>query len=405
MGPTSPTPKAEAPAPKTSQEEILALASGGQTRAAAVSQKLAELSRLHGDEVYARFIHLVSHLDLPAAEARHHCDAIALHTQDLARRLERPIDFRVGLTDYFVHLAPRIRNPKVIEIHLFNATQEGTLKDGLTGLYNFRFFKEAVARELGQARRLDHPLSLLFVDVDHFKSYNDHLGHAAGNEVLLSVAKVLKNTVRDMDLACRYGGEEFAILLPATNRAGALRAAERIVMGVEFLHIPHPGGPGYLTVSAGVASFPDDAAEADALVGAADTAMYRAKSLGRNRAVAFSPERRQHARFSAEFQGAVADGGASPLPLQGRDISQGGLYFVTGRSVPQGDSLDLVLEFPSLGSSKKVACKARVTRCFRVESGSFGVGVALTHIAPSDRLRYFSALTAAQRGAGAARPN
>ena len=120
MGPTRPAPKAEAPAPKTSQEELLALASGGQTRAAAVSRKLAELSRLHGDEVYARFIHLVSHLDLPAAEAHHHCDAIALHTQDLARRLDRPIDFRVGLTDYFVHLAPRIRGEVLMAVGLMD---------------------------------------------------------------------------------------------------------------------------------------------------------------------------------------------------------------------------------------------------------------------------------------------
>lgn len=370
-----------------------------------MSRKLAQLSRLHGDEVYARFIHLVSHLDLPPAEARHHCDAITLHTQDLARRLERPIDFRVGLTDYFVHLAPRIRNPKVMEIHLFNATQEGTLKDGLTGLYNFRFFQEAIAREMGQARRLDHPLSLLFVDVDHFKSFNDHLGHAAGNEALLSVARVLKETVRDMDLACRYGGEEFATLLPATNRLGALRAAERVVAGVEFLRIHHPGGPGTLTVSAGVASFPDDAQDAESLVEAADAAMYRAKSLGRNRAVAFSPERRQHARFPAEFGGAVSGIGKPPLALQGRDISQGGLFFITNRSVPQGDCVDLILEFPTQGSCKKVTCKARVTRCFHLEPGSFGVGVALTQIAPADRLRYFHSLTAAQRFTGTPKPN
>jgi diguanylate cyclase (GGDEF)-like protein len=370
-----------------------------------VSRKLAALSRIHGDEVYTRFIHLVSHLELPPNEARHHWNSIALHTLDLTRRLERPIDFRVGLTDYFVHLAPRIRSPKIIEIHLFNATQEGILKDGLTGLYNFRFFKEAITREMGQARRLEQSLSLLFVDVDHFKNYNDQLGHAAGNDALVSVARVLKETVRDMDLACRYGGEEFAVLLPATGRAGALRAAERIVMGVEFLRILHPGGPGWLTVSAGVASYPDDARDADSLVGAADTALYRAKSLGRNRALAFSPERRQHARFPMEFRGALAEEGHQALSLEGRDVSQGGLFFVTGKSVPEGHSVDLIIEFPAQGISERVSCKARVARCLHLDAGSFGIGVSLTHIAPADRLRYFQALTAARRCGNIEKPN
>ena len=362
-----------------------------------MSRRLAALRRLHGDEVYARFIHMVSHLDLSPGEARSHWEAIALHTRQLARRLDRAVDYRVGLTDYFVHMAPRIRNPKVIEIHLFNETQAGTLKDGLTGLYNFRFFQEALLREFGQARRLDHPLGLVFVDVDHFKRYNDSQGHAAGNAVLQKVAKVLREAVRDMDLACRYGGEEFVLLLPATDAAGALKVAERVVLGAECLRIPHPAISGSVTVSAGATSFPEDADGPEDLVEAADQAMYRAKSLGRNRAASYSPERRRHERHPADFRGAAESKGGAKLPLTGRDLSQGGLFFVTPEAISKGQTLRLVLEFPSPGSPRKVACEARVARCVPTPGGVFGVGVALTQIAPADRLRFFQTLSEAQR--------
>jgi hypothetical protein len=173
--------------------------------------------------------------------------------------------------------------------------------------------------------------------------------------------------------------------------------AERIVMGVECLHLPHPAVSGILTVSAGAASYPLDAEAEEGLVQAADQAMYRAKALGRNRAAAYSPERRRHDRHDAQFGGAFALPGKPSLPLSGRDISQGGLFFVTPEAVPKDRELELVLDFPGAGTSRRVACKARVARCAPLDGGSFGVGVSLTQIAPADRLRFFHALSGAHR--------
>lgn len=158
-------------------------------------------------------------------------------------------------------------------------------KDGLTGLYNYRRFMEALDKEVKKSARFDRPLSLLIIDIDHFKNYNDANGHLQGNEALKKIAGIFGGSVRDVDVAARYGGEEFAVILPETLLEGAMKAAERIREKVEKESFPgeesQPGGS--LTVSIGAASFPEAATDAAGLIEAADMALYKAKSLGRNR--------------------------------------------------------------------------------------------------------------------------
>ncbi|MCZ7575133.1 MAG: diguanylate cyclase [Ardenticatenaceae bacterium] len=151
------------------------------------------------------------------------------------------------------------------------------ITDGLTGLYNHRFLDVLLQKELAACARYRHGLAVLMLDIDHFKQYNDAHGHPAGDAVLQQVARLLQKNVRGADLVARYGGEEFTIVLPETNREGALAAAEKIRAAVEVF----PFLVGRLTVSIGVAVCEAGCTDED-LVGRADRALYAAKNAGRN---------------------------------------------------------------------------------------------------------------------------
>ena len=153
--------------------------------------------------------------------------------------------------------------------------------DALTGLYNHRYLHERLSEELHRARELERPLSVLFCDLDHFKDYNDANGHSAGDAVLREVAHLIEQSVRNVDVAGRYGGEEFVVLLVETGRDAALTVAERIRERIGGAGFSAGGAP--LTVSIGVAGFPDDAERREELLDKADAAMYLAKRLGRDR--------------------------------------------------------------------------------------------------------------------------
>ena len=157
--------------------------------------------------------------------------------------------------------------------------------DGLTGLYNQRYFKQRLSEEVERASEQDRPLSLLFCDLDHFKGYNDRLGHVAGDKALRAVAGVLLHSIRQVDLAARYGGEELTVILLDTPGEAAVEVAERIRQGVAALDLG--GADRGITVSIGTAAFPDDASLVEELVDKADWAMYLAKRKGRDRIVSF----------------------------------------------------------------------------------------------------------------------
>lgn len=151
---------------------------------------------------------------------------------------------------------------------------ELSVKDGLTGVYNHRYFKMCLANKLSVVSANTDRFSLLMIDLDDFKKYNDAKGHLAGDELLRKVSKVLKDSLRQGDLVFRYGGEEFVALLDRTEKKGAALVAERIRTLVN-LYTP-------VTVSLGVSSCPEDGAEEEGLIAKADAAMYKAKSNGKN---------------------------------------------------------------------------------------------------------------------------
>ena len=375
----------------TQEDELLALAMETRPSPADVNRRLKDLAFRYSAEVYPRFLHLICHVSLPTEEAKTQWQGILEHTEKLSAQLGREVDYRVGAADYFVHENPCIVHPAVIDIRIFQQTEQGTLKDPLTGLYNLRYLEEILPRELGIAKRSGSPLTAIFMDVDNFKRFNDQMGHEAGNRALVEVAGVIRENVREMDLACRYGGEEFTLLLPATDKAGGLTVARRILEALEARGIPAPTARGVLTASAGVAAFPADTSTAEDLIQKADTAMYRAKAAGRNRVLPYSHERRGYIRIEKDFEGILALGGVPTVPVQGKDLSCSGLYFVSPVELSAGQEIDLDLTLPLAGETSRIACRIRVVRCTPLEQGGFGIGARIVHIPTTDRLKYFEA--------------
>jgi diguanylate cyclase (GGDEF)-like protein len=164
-----------------------------------------------------------------------------------------------------------------------------SITDSLTDLYNRRFFQDRISEEIERSRRHGLPVSLIMLDIDNFKQYNDTYGHLAGDEALRLTAAILKHSVRNIDRVARYGGEEFAVILPMTEIAAARDIAERIRSGMAGRYFPDDAlrATVKLTASLGIASFPQNADNLFDLVGSADKALYVAKVNGKNRVALF----------------------------------------------------------------------------------------------------------------------
>ena len=180
------------------------------------------------------------------------------------------------------HISLALSNLKLRE-----KLRQQAIRDPLTGLFNKRYLQETLEREVERARRAEKPLGLLMLDLDHFKRFNDTYGHEAGDELLRAFGQVLKGHIRVEDIACRYGGEEFTLILPECPLNSLLVRAEEIRQAVERIQVKKGGELlGLVTVSIGAAIFPDQGTQGEAILQMADAALYQAKKAGRNRVVA-----------------------------------------------------------------------------------------------------------------------
>jgi len=193
---------------------------------------------------------------------------------------------------YFVsgYLSQNLHRNEELLKELLQQTQELSITDGLTGLYNQMHFFELLDRETRKSQRHDLTYSLIIFDVDHFKNYNDRHGHLRGSETLKGIAAVMKKKFRSTDLLAKYGGDEFVIILPQTDKVGAYLAAERLRESVE--RQPFSGAEtqpqGKITISIGLASYPEHGLTDDELLNRADKSLYFAKETGRNRTVIYN---------------------------------------------------------------------------------------------------------------------
>lgn len=183
------------------------------------------------------------------------------------------------IESYISSLAPAISN-----MRLLNAHKKLSIRDSLTGLYNRRFLDNVLEKQLSVAGRYKQPLSIVMIDVDHFKKFNDTHGHAFGDKVLRLMAEVLTRTVRESDTVGRWGGEEFILVLPNTDMEGAYHVAEKVRMAVAGCSIMAISGiPQGVTISQGVSTYPHSAQTIKELIESADNALYQSKATGRNK--------------------------------------------------------------------------------------------------------------------------
>lgn len=191
---------------------------------------------------------------------------------DAKRRLARTVAEQIALALANIKLRENLRDQSI--------------RDPLTYLYNRRYLEESLLREVNRAKRKQQPIGIIMLDVDHFKQFNDKFGHDAGDTVLKEVGKFLQKHTRQSDIACRYGGEEFILILPEASTEVLKERAEQLRLGIKKLKLSHCDQLlGQVTISLGIACFPEQGLTGDALIKAADIALYRAKAEGRDRVV------------------------------------------------------------------------------------------------------------------------
>lgn len=333
------------------------------------------LARVYGPEVYSEALYCLSRLELPPEEARESLLAIVAHQHDLCAVLDRTVSLITATCDYFMHVRPMVREPILVEVRLLLQKEEGAYRDELTGLFNRRSFNQEVPREMERFRRFGHAFSLLMLDLDHFKDFNDAHGHSAGDQALRDVAGTLLDSARLYDRVVRYGGEEFAIVLPQTNSEEARAVAERIRETLARHRVTYLGQDlGPVTVSIGLAVFPKDALDMAGLVQSADQALYCAKE--RRNCVEEYRDKRSHRRYllSDPLPLNITCPGARQLRANALDISLGGLACSADAPLPQATALRIELSDPT--RSIHLPLRAEVRRVDQASDKSYQLGLS-----------------------------
>lgn len=244
-----------------------------------ILRRFEELRSQSTGEFYVDLFRVLLHHRFEPEAAQDHWKEILQHSRYLERRLGRPIGFRVAMLDYFINLNKILKNPIILEISVVDEMMKNSMTDELTMLYNRRYFDRCLRREMKRAERHQVQVSLLILDLDNFKQINDTFGHSSGDMVMRKVGQILKMLLRQEDYPCRFGGEEFAVILPHTDPGQALTVAERFRQAIEKEDFDGIR----VTCSGGLASYPDNGNSGSEVFEQADRALYIAKKEGKNR--------------------------------------------------------------------------------------------------------------------------
>ena len=339
---------------------------------------LQELEEQEGAVVYVELLYLLTHMRFEPDEARKHWEAVILHRKELEDAVGYSMDLSVALVSYFVQVSQKLKNPKVIELKLFEETRDSAYKDELTGLHNFRFFQEFLRWEVKRCERSGGEFSIAMGDLDNFKSYNDRFGHDVGNEALKAVGYALQAVGRDQDVAARYGGEEFVLIMPETSKEDAGQVADRVCRSIADLELPQSGPGNGVTMSLGVASYPVDAVASEALIRCADRAMYTAKAKGKNLAQSYGSNRRALRRVDVELEGEIRALKKDALPFSTMNISEQGLRLRAKEPLALNSMVEFVLNLPD--RDQEVKAYARVVRVYEKEGDAYQMALSIMDI-------------------------
>ena len=251
------------------------------------------------DSFYSNLLDLFVHLLIEEEEAKQHWNSIFEHYDQICNKLERDVGLRLAIFDYFININKSLESPFLVEIKMFKEAEHHAIFDPLTSLFNRRYFQINVIKEIRRAIRYNKDLCIFLLDIDDFKKINDTYGHLFGDETLKKFAAFLKFMSREEDILCRFGGEEFIIILPETTATGALNYANRIrkAMKKDAFFKQHR-----ITFSGGVAPYPYGGNSASQLIANADASLYDAKLAGKDQVFVSKVENRGLYRFPETWQ-------------------------------------------------------------------------------------------------------
>lgn len=260
--------------------QMVSAIAGDRSASPKEQQKIEDIKKQRGTKFFSDLLFVLTHQYFSYEIAEEFWGEILQHKQDLSGRLGREVGVSVASLDYLTNIRPVLPDVGIISKDTIEAIAEAATHDGLTSLVDRTSFETLLDRELRRFKRYSNPMSLIMLDIDNFKRINDEFGHARGDAVLVRVGQILEREIRDVDVAGRWGGEEFVVMLPRAGTEEALEVAERLRSAFEAEMLDEG-----LTISFGVASCPDHAKTAEGLYKAADAALYAAKRRGKNRVV------------------------------------------------------------------------------------------------------------------------
>jgi diguanylate cyclase (GGDEF)-like protein len=352
---------------------------------------IQNLVKTEGEKTYSALLNVLTHLEFNSQDAKENWNHILKHQSMLETKLERPVKLITAICDYFSEVSKTLSNPAMIELQVLEETRKISRSDGLTGLFNRRFFDEALQGEINRTIRYDGNFSLIFFDLDNFKNLNDTQGHQAGDLTLKRVAEIMVSEKRTEDMACRYGGEELVLILPETNKINALVIAERIRQQLEELEMEFAGQSFKITLSGGIASYPADAQDAKSLIHAADIALYQAKENGKNKIFLYSQDKRQYIRidFSGDVQVNQVNPETNLLTVLGKNFSNSGLLFESPVAIAIGTRVNI--RIAEQNNDIPITVLAQVVRVEKFDT-YYDIGISFLEFENTDENKIAQAL-------------
>lgn len=371
------------------EQEVIEIAARDVERHPHHEERLAKEKETKKESFYSDLLYTLTHLRYDEQEARVLWVNLLTHKMEMSDRLDRNVGIRVAALDYFKNILGALDEVKIMDASSYIETAQLAVTDGLTGVFNHRYFQDRLLRDINRAREENLSLSLLMIDIDYFKQYNDINGHIAGDVALKEVGAVLRSNLKKDDLVARYGGEEFAVILAGLVREQAKHVAERIRTVLAGMAFPNekvlPGGN--LTISIGLAECPRDATERGELIAAADRALYKAKRSGRNRVEVSQADQRRELRLTRSMRVVCRIANqidAKPVEATMSNISTGGVCLDLPTQAAVGEVYHLDLD----GTGGDAPVLGRVVWQVTQPSGTSKIGVKFVNLHPKDSARF-----------------
>ena len=334
---------------------------------------------------YSKLLELFINLNFGENEAKNHWQNIINNIDFMKNHLNREVGLRVAIVDYFINHTEMMKEPIVVEMRVFKENEKLALVDSLTGLFNKRFYDLTVRKEYKKALRFNQIFSLVLLDLDDFKQVNDTKGHLFGDEVLANFGNLLSLSSREEDIICRYGGEEFIVILPETTGDGALMYAERVrkILKEDDFFKKHK-----ITFSGGISTFPYNGKDLEELFKSVDNSLYAAKYAGKDCIIKSTGNKRRFKRFNKsqkiQYQ-CIGDSFNDNKPqikeVITQDISVGGLRFESKEELKLDSLILLKLGIPDNG---ELVISGKVMWVKRINKEMFSYGVKFNGINTKD---------------------